>query len=83
MTDQFERLRDGDRFWYSTYLPPELVQLVDAQSLGQIIRRNTSIGDELQPDVFFVDAGRSGGPGPGVPEPVDFAQILSGLAGNP
>ncbi len=52
--DQFERLRDGDRFWYERYLPNDLIEMVEAQTLATIIRRNTDIGDELQDDVFRV-----------------------------
>ena len=52
LRDQFLRLRDGDRFWYERHLPPELVELVETQTLDRIIRRNTSIGRELQSDVF-------------------------------
>ena len=51
--DQFIRLRDGDRFWYETYLPPEMVQLVNEQTLARIIRRNTDIGVEIQANVFL------------------------------
>jgi hypothetical protein len=58
LRDQFERLRDGDRFWYESYLTPELVQMVRGTSLSQIIRRNTRIGPELQPNVFLVRQGR-------------------------
>ncbi|HYU31728.1 MAG TPA: peroxidase family protein [Thermoanaerobaculia bacterium] len=58
LRDQFERLRDGDRFWYESYLPPDLVQMVRGQTLARIIRRNTSIGPELQPNVFLVRTGR-------------------------
>ncbi len=54
LKDQFTRLRDGDRFWYQTYLPRNLVKQLERQSLTQIIRRNTTIGSELQPDVFRV-----------------------------
>ena len=50
--DQFRRLRDGDRFWYQTYLPATVSQFIDRQTLATIIRRNTSIGQELQADVF-------------------------------
>jgi hypothetical protein len=50
--DQFERLRDGDRFWYESYLPPELVRLVERRTLGKIIRSNTRIGREIPADVF-------------------------------
>ena len=52
LKDQFERLRDGDRFWYEIYLPSDLVNLVEAQSLAHVIRRNTGIGKEIQDNVF-------------------------------
>ncbi len=52
LKDQFERLRDGDRFWYQSYLPRPLVAVLEHQSLSDIIRRNTTIGHELQEDVF-------------------------------
>ena len=52
LSDQFERLRDGDRYWYQNYLRPELIEVVEAQTLGVIIRRNTGIGDEIPEDVF-------------------------------
>lgn len=54
LVDQFTRLRDGDRFWYRVYLPRDLVDLVESQSLADIIRRNTAIGDELPDNVFIV-----------------------------
>lgn len=52
LKDQFERLRDGDRFWYQIYLPRPLVALLEQQSLSDIIRRNTTVGGELQRDAF-------------------------------
>ena len=54
LKDQFERLRDGDRFWYQNYLPPFWVNLVERQSLARIIRRNTRIRGEIQDNVFIV-----------------------------
>ncbi|NJL28758.1 MAG: hypothetical protein HC897_13140 [Thermoanaerobaculia bacterium] len=54
LAEQFERLRDGDRFWYESYLPADLVRVVERQTLARIIRRNTAIGGELQADVFRV-----------------------------
>lgn len=51
--DQFERLRDGDRFWYEIYLPQNLLSQVRSQSLAKIIRRNTSIGGEIQNKMFI------------------------------
>lgn len=54
LKDQFTRLRDGDRFWYQTYLPPAWVRHLENQTLATIIQRNTPIGSELQRDVFTV-----------------------------
>ena len=52
LRDQFTRVRDGDRFWYQTYLPPGLVQKLESQTLSDIVKRNTPIGRGLRPDVF-------------------------------
>jgi hypothetical protein len=52
LTDQFSRLRAGDRFWYEGYLPADMVRLVERQTLARIIRRNTGIGSEIQSNVF-------------------------------
>ncbi|MEZ6243968.1 MAG: peroxidase family protein [Phycisphaerales bacterium] len=56
LSDQFTRLRDGDRFWYAAYLPSDVRDMVEEQTLAVIIRRNTSIGDEIPDNVFFVPA---------------------------
>ena len=53
LVDQFLRTRDGDRFWYQNYLPADMIRLVEGQTLGKIITRNTKIGKELQPNVWF------------------------------
>jgi len=52
MTKQFESLRDGDRFWYQRTLT--ITELQEVTSLASIIRRNTTIGDEIQNNVFLV-----------------------------
>ena len=52
LTDQFERLRDGDRFWYEAYLDPATLATVQNTTLADIIRRNTTITTEIQDDVF-------------------------------
>ena len=52
LRDQFERLRDGDRFWYGSYLQASVVAFIENQTLATIIRRNTGIGAELPDDVF-------------------------------
>lgn len=54
--EQFEALRDGDRFWYTRALAPEERAIVEASRLSDVIRRNTSIGDEIPDDVFHVAA---------------------------
>ena len=58
LRDQFERLRDGDRFWHESYLPPDLLRLVRGQTLAQVIRRNTGIRGEIQDSVFVAPAPR-------------------------
>ena len=62
LVDQFTRLRDGDRFWYQNRLSPELVRMVERQTLAVIIRRNTEIGDEIPDDVFRVPRPRESRP---------------------
>ncbi|MEO6871627.1 MAG: peroxidase family protein [Chthoniobacterales bacterium] len=57
LKDQFTRTRDGDRFWYQSYLPPNLVRRLENQPLSAIIRRNTNVGRELQNNVFLVPPG--------------------------
>lgn len=52
---QFEALRDGDRFWYLRSLTPQELNNVDGIRLADIIRRNTSIGDEISDNVFIVE----------------------------
>lgn len=54
LKDQFERLRDGDRFWHEGYLPPSVLQSVREQSFARILRRNTNISNEIQPNVWIV-----------------------------
>lgn len=53
LVDQFSRLRDGDRFYYENFMPTEMVQMIEEQTLSVIIKRNTNIADELQDDVFL------------------------------
>ncbi len=60
LRDQFERVRDGDRFWYRSYLPRWLVKIVEKQTLARIIRRNTEIGIELSDNPFLIRPPASG-----------------------
>lgn len=54
LKDQFERLRDGDRFWYQHYLSPHWAEVIESRTLATIIRDNTSIRGEIPHDVFIV-----------------------------
>lgn len=54
VAEQFEALRDGDRFWYERSLYRDELREVAGTKLADIIRRNTSIGDEIDDNVFIV-----------------------------
>lgn len=54
---QFQLLRDGDRFWYQSYLPPGLVKIVERRNLSTIILTNTNIAAyEIPVNVFYADS---------------------------
>ena len=48
LKEQFEALRDGDRFWYARDLRGAERRAVEATTLADIIRRNTTIGKDSQ-----------------------------------
>ena len=52
---QFGHLRDGDRYWYQAMLTDQEIAEVESTTLADIIRRNTSIRDEIDDDVFHVN----------------------------
>ncbi|MFN3149619.1 peroxidase family protein [Bremerella sp.] len=52
ITDQFMRLRDGDRFWYQNVFTGRQLEAIEQTSLGDIITRNTEI-TSIQENVFF------------------------------
>ena len=52
---QFERLRNGDRYWYQRTLSTAEVADIESTTLADVIRRNTSIGTEISDDVFHVN----------------------------
>lgn len=59
MADQFQRLRDGDRFWFErNFSGPQLNQL-EHTTLADIIRRNTGVTN-IQDNVFFFNPGITG-----------------------
>ncbi|MEE8143276.1 MAG: peroxidase family protein [Planctomycetota bacterium] len=53
LVDQFERLRDGDRFWYQADFTPAEIQNLENTLLSDIMARNTSVAS-LRADVFTV-----------------------------
>ena len=42
LADQFERIRDGDRFWYQRIFKGPQLEAIEKMRLADIIRRNTS-----------------------------------------
>lgn len=57
---QFNLLRDGDRFWYARTLSKAEKRMVEDTRLSDIIRRNTTIGDEIPGNVFYVESSDEG-----------------------
>lgn len=61
LADQFQRLRDGDRFWYENdpALSDQVEQLRNL-SVADVIRRNTEIGAEMDNTPFTAESFRRG-----------------------
>ena len=55
VTDQFERLRDCDRFWYERVYSGAKLDQIRSTTLADVIRRNMRVGSELPDDVFRVN----------------------------
>ncbi|MFK0572781.1 peroxidase family protein [Endozoicomonas sp.] len=49
--DQFTRLRDGDRFWYTRTLNEGEIAEIEATTLSDVIKRNTNISN-IQNEAF-------------------------------
>ena len=81
ITEQFRRLRDGDRYWFENdpyfLANPGMLTEIRATTLADVIRRNTPIGDEVPDNVF-------GGPQPVTPPDItvepDMTSISEGEA---
>lgn len=52
IAQQFERVRDGDRFWYERVFSGRQLVALQATRLSDVIRRNTTI-TKIQDNVFF------------------------------
>ena len=59
ISDQFERLRDGDRFWYQNEFSGPQLDALNRTHLSDIIRRNTTLTN-VQDNVFFFNVTISG-----------------------
>lgn len=70
LVDQFQRLRDGDRYWYEYIYSGKELNYFKKTKLADIIKRNTSINN-LQDNVFMFNASISG--------KVYFDKSLNGL----
>jgi len=54
ITDQFRRLRDGDRFWFENAgFDPRDLAILNRVTLSEIMARNSGV-QGLQPSIFFV-----------------------------
>lgn len=54
ITDQFTRLRDGDRFYYENSLSTSEMEWVESRKLSDVVRDNTAV-ENLADNVFFVE----------------------------
>jgi hypothetical protein len=59
LVDQFERLRDGDRFWYQRTFNGAALRSIDQTTLADVIRRDSTTTN-LQANAFFFRVGVSG-----------------------
>ncbi len=66
LKEQFEALRDGDRFWYRLIFDQETIAALENTRLADIIRRNTRIDQEIPDNVFRL-------------EPILFDAILASM----
>jgi hypothetical protein len=54
LSDQFERVRDGDRFWFEKTMSGSQLDAIENTTLATVIQRNTGLTN-LQDNVFVFD----------------------------
>ena len=54
ISDQFERIRDGDRLWYQNIFSGRQLREIENTTLADVIERNTTL-ENLNDNLFFVD----------------------------
>jgi peroxidase len=62
LRDQFERTRDGDRFWYQRLFQGEALEELERTRLADVIRRNTGIRGEIGDLALWVPDAQPGPP---------------------
>ncbi|MEL7535145.1 MAG: peroxidase family protein, partial [Bacteroidota bacterium] len=74
MEDQFGRLRDGDSFYYESYLTGDDLTEVNATTLSDIVMRNTGLSG-LEANIMYADIDCDGTTSTGISTPEFALQI--------
>jgi hypothetical protein len=59
IADQFERIRDGDRYWYQLTFSPENLEWLERITFADVIRRNTGLAN-VQDNPFVYEVAING-----------------------
>jgi len=62
LVNQFERLRDGDRFWYQREFSGQALNDLNQLTLRNLLSRDTSLIQNLQDNAFIFNSGATSGP---------------------
>jgi Ca2+-binding RTX toxin-like protein len=82
IAEQFQDLRDGDRYWYQNQgFDPATMREIESMTLSSVILKNTDT-EHMQADAFVFYERRSGLTGGGVMENPDSPQLVVGSNGG-
>lgn len=82
IAEQFQDLRDGDRFWYQNQgFDPATMREIESMTLSSVILKNTDT-EHMQADAFVFYERRSGLTGGGVMANPDSPQLVIGSNGG-